>query len=188
MRSIGIAAIALSAILACTGCHKPPKRVPVATFPPPLPPPPAPEVASTPVPTPEPPPPPPPAPAPSALEDADRLFASGNYDDAAKVYDNYVKTMTSGPERDQALFRLALTFLLRSAPAPDWTHATNTFKQLIDEYPQSPLKPPASLILMLRSDLDKVNMDAKQRDEKIKQLTTELDRLKKIDADRRKRP
>jgi hypothetical protein len=96
--------------------------------------------------------------------------------------------MTSGPERDQALFRLALTFLLRSAPAPDWTHATNTFKQLIDEYPQSPLKPPASLILMLRSDLDKVNMDAKQRDEKIKQLTTELDRLKKIDADRRKRP
>jgi len=85
MRSIGIAAIALSAILACTGCHKPPKRVPVATFPPPLPPPPAPEVASTPVPTPEPPPPPPPAPAPSALEDADRLFASGNYDDAAKV-------------------------------------------------------------------------------------------------------
>jgi hypothetical protein len=99
-----------------------------------------------------------------------------------------VKTVTAGPERDQALFRLALTFLLRPAPAPDWTHATTTFKQLIDEYPQSPLKPPASLILSLRSDLDKVNIDARQRDEKIKQLTTELDRLKKIDADRRKRP
>jgi hypothetical protein len=185
MRSVRIAAIALSAILACTGCHKV-KRVPVATFPPPLPPPPVPETVSAPPPTPEPPPPPPPAPAPSPLEEADRAFASGNYDDAAKVYDNYVKTMTSGPDRDQALFRLALTFILR--PAPDWPHATTNFKQLIDEYPQSPLKPPASLILSLRSDLDKVNTDAKQRDDKIKQLTTELDRLKKIDSERRKRP
>jgi hypothetical protein len=96
--------------------------------------------------------------------------------------------MTSGNQRDQALFRLALTYVLRPAPATDWTRATSNFKQLIDEYPQSPLKGPASLILSLRSDLDKVNADARQRDEKIKQLTTELDRLKKIDAERRKRP
>lgn len=188
MRSIGIAAIALSAVLACTGCHKV-KRVPVATFPPPVPPaPPVPEVASTPVPAPEPPPPPPPAPAPSPLEGADRAFASGNYDEAARVYDDYIKAMKSGTERDQALFRLALTYVLRPAPATDWMRATTTFKQLIDEYPQSPLKGPANLILALRSDLDKANADAKLRDEKIKQLTTELDRLKKIDAERRKRP
>jgi len=50
------------------------------------------------------------------------------------------------------------------------------------------LKLQANLILSLRAEIDQVAADSKQRDLRIKQLTTELDRLKKIDADRRKRP
>lgn len=186
MRSIGLTAIALCAALACTGCHKP-KRVPVATFPPviatPAAPPPAPPVEP-----PEPTPPPPPAPAPSPLEQADKAFVAGSYDDAARGYENYLRTSPTGTERDQALFHLGLSYAFRPNAATDWWRVTATFKQLIDEYPQSPFKAPANLILSLRAELDQVNADAKQRDQKIKQLTTELDRLKKIDADRRKRP
>jgi len=77
---------------------------------------------------------------------------------------------------------------LRPAPATDWPRATATLKQLLEEYPESPLKAQANLILSLRADLDQVTNDARQRDQKLRQLTTELDRLKKIDADRRKRP
>ena len=58
----------------------------------------------------------------------------------------------------------------------------------MDEHPNSPYKQPANLILSLRSELDQAAADNKQRDLKIKQLTTELDRLKRIDADRRKKP
>jgi hypothetical protein len=118
---------------------------------------------------------------------ADRAFISGNYDEAARGYENYLKSPGDGP-RDEVLFHLALTYALRPAPAGDWTRAAATLKQLIEDYPTSPLKGPATLILSLRTELDQLAADAKQRDLKVKQLTTELDRLKKIDADRRKRP
>lgn len=160
MRSNRITIVAFAAALAVAGCHK---RVPVGALPPP------------------------PAPAVSALDQADRAFTSGSYDEAARAYENYLRLTPSGAQRDQALFHLGLTHALRPVSA-DWQHAAAAFKQLIDEYPNSPFKPPANLILSLHSELDQVAADSKQRDQRIKQLTTELDRLKKIDADRRRRP
>jgi outer membrane protein assembly factor BamD (BamD/ComL family) len=122
------------------------------------------------------------------LDQADRAFVAGNYDEAARAYENYLRVTPFGGLRDEALFHLALAYALRPAPSTDWQRAAMIFKQLIDEYPNSPLKSPAYLILSLRTELDQSSADAKQRDQRIKQLTTELDRLKKIDADRRKRP
>ena len=77
---------------------------------------------------------------------------------------------------------------MRPAPGSDWPRAIATLKQLVEEYPDSVFKSQANLILSLRAELDQVAADSKQRDLRIRQLTTELDRLKKIDADRRKRP
>ena len=188
MRSNCIAVIALSFVLITLGCHKRPTAR--ATALPPVPTPVATPVA-TPVPPapPEPEPAPPPAPAPSPLDIANQAFASGSYDEAARGYEEYLRsTPTGGEQRDQALFHLALTFALRPSAAPDWQRANTTLKQLIEEYPNSPYKAPANLILSLRSELDQATLDTKQREQRIKQLTTELDRLKKIDADRRKRP
>ena len=169
MRSKCLDVILLSAVLAAAGCHK---RTPVVASVPPAPPP------------------PPPAPVitVSPLEEADRAFASGNYDEAARGYDNYLRATTSGGQRDDALFHLALTYALRPAPGTDWPRAIATLKQLLEEYPESAFKSQANLILSLRAELDQTAADSKQRELRIKQLTTELDRLKKIDADRRKRP
>jgi hypothetical protein len=174
MRSKCLAALLLLAFLAAFGCHK---RTPVVASPPPLLPPPA------PAPTP-----PPPAVAASPLDQPDRAFASGNYDEAARGYEDYLRATTSGGQRDDALFHLALTYALRPAPGTDWPRAIATLKQLVEEYPDSVFKSQANLILSLRAELDQVAADSKQRDLRIRQLTTELDRLKKIDADRRKRP
>jgi tetratricopeptide (TPR) repeat protein len=176
MRSKCLAALLLSALLAAAGCHK---RTPVVASAPPPPPPPAPAPAPAP---------PPPAVTVSPLDQADRAFASGNYDEAAREYENYLRATNSGGERDDALFHLALTYALRPAPGTDWPRAIATLKQLVEEYPDSAFKSQANLILSLRAELDQVAADSKQRDLRIKQLTTELDRLKKIDADRRKRP
>jgi TolA-binding protein len=172
MRSNGVVLIVLSAALAAAGCHK---RAPVAALPPANLPSAAP--ASAPAP-----------PVPSPLDDANRAFVSGSYDEAARGYEDYLRSTPSGGQRDQVLFQLALTYALRPVPGGDWQRASATLKQLIDEFPVSPLKAPANLILTLRAELDQVALDAKQRDQRIKQLTTELDRMKKIDADRRKRP
>jgi len=185
MRSIRLIII-LSLFLGA--CHKKQQVVftPVAALPP-APPPPS-KVPDLPV-LPPPAVPALPIPAPalvSPLNEADRAFAAGNYDDAAHGYEEYLNTNSSGKERDQALFYWSLTFLAR--PMADWQQGTTLLKKLIDDYPGSPLKASAMLILSLHTQVDQLSADNKQRDQKIKQLTTELDRLKRIDAERRKRP
>lgn len=157
-----LSVICLGSVLALTGCHK--RKI--AAAPPPA-------VI-------------PPAPV-AAIDEADRAFAAGNYDEAARGYDQYLRLSPSGHQRDQALFRLGLTYAIRSAPAPDWQRATTFLKQVIEEFPNSPWKAPANLILSLHSELEQISTDAKLRDQRIKQLSSELDRLKKIDAERKKR-
>jgi hypothetical protein len=121
----------------------------------------------------------------SPLNGPDRAFAAGKYDEAARGYDDYLHANAAGTLRDQALFFMGLSLVSRPATA-DWSQATAKFKELVDQYPGSTFKQPASLILSLRSDLDQQTADSKQKDLRIKQLSTELDRLKKIDAERRK--
>jgi hypothetical protein len=106
----------------------------------------------------------------SPLHEADRAFAAGNYDDAAHSYEEYLRANSSGKERDQALFYLGLTYLAR--PMADWQQGATLLKKLIDDYPGSPLKASAMLILSLHSQVDQLSADNKQRDQKIKQLTT----------------
>jgi outer membrane protein assembly factor BamD (BamD/ComL family) len=120
----------------------------------------------------------------SPLNGADHAFFAGSYDEAARGYDDYLHANATGNQRDHALYYFGLSLALRAAP--DWTRAAAEFKELIDQHPRSPFKQPASVILSLRSELDQMSADSNQRDLRIKALTTELDRLKKIDAARRK--
>src|SRR5262245_59377912 len=107
MRSKCLAALLLSALLAAAGCHK---RTPVVASPPPPPPAPAPAPV-------------PPAVSVSPLDQADRAFASANYDEAARGYEDYLRATTSSGQRDDALFHLALTYALRPTPGTDWPRA-----------------------------------------------------------------
>jgi hypothetical protein len=178
MRSNGIAALALSVALAVVGCQK-------KVYPPPPP------LASVPAPAAA-----PPAPNVLPLEQANRAFLANNYDEATRLYESLLPgspatTDREKAEREKALFYSAIIYALRPAPAADWSKALVNLKQLVTEYPNSPLKGPANALLALRSDLDLGSAaiaEGTKKDQRIRQLTTELDRLKKIDADRRKRP
>jgi len=161
MRTNHVIAIAFSAVLVLSGCNK---RVPIVALPP----------ASA------------PNPAGAALDEAERAFNAGNYEAAGRAYDDYLRLYPAGTQRDQALFRLGLAYALRTNA--DWQRASSAFRQIVEGFPASPFKAPANLILSLHSELDQLNSGTQQRDQRIKQLTTELDRLKRIDADRRKRP
>jgi hypothetical protein len=183
MRPIGLI---LSCCLLLAACHK---QVPVAALPapPPAPPPPTvatppPVVTPLPVPVPKPPAPPPP------LRDADRAFIAGKYDESARLYEDYLRTNRDGNVRDQALFNEAVSLALLAPNATDWAKVTGLLKDLVDGYPKSPLKPHAVLILSLHAQIDQLNTETKQRDQQIKQLKQDLERLKKIDIAPRKRP
>jgi TolA-binding protein len=190
MRSNGLAVVVLCIVMAAAGCHKHKPVTTITALPPTPPPPSAPPPllpSSSPLPV-EAPPVAAPSPAASMLNDANRAFVSGNCDEAARGFESYLKVVPAGGQRDEALFHLGLSYASCRTPAADWKRASATFKQLVDEYPNSPFRVPASLILTLRAEVEQVGADARQRDQKVKQLTTELDRLKKIDADRRRRP
>jgi hypothetical protein len=143
----------------------------------------------------------PPTPAALLLDKAKRAFAEGRYDLAVDSYADYINTAPKGDgERQQALFNWGLSYVLKSSP--DWFGASTAFKNLGEEFPNSPLKTEASLIQSLHSKtqslqadnqslqsaLDQATAESKKSDSKIKQLSNELERFKKIDADRRKRP
>jgi hypothetical protein len=186
MRSTGLAVLVLLAVWTA-GCHK---RAPKIVALPPTPPPSVVSPPVTPTPVTIPPVAPPvelPSPAIAFLDEGDRAFIAGSYDQAARAYENYLQVAPNGASRDYVLFRLGLSYASRSGPT-DWQRAMTTLKLLVEQYPDSPLKVPANFIVSLRTDLDQASGDIKQRDQKIKQLTTELDRLRKIDTDRRKRP
>ena len=129
-----------------------------------------------------------PSPAAVALEEGDQAFTANDYEAACRAYENYLRIAPSRDRHDQVLFRLGLGYALRKNPSPDWERAATVLRQLLNDYPNSLFKPPAELILALRSEVGQVNAGAKLRDERIKQLTAELDRLKRIDAERLKRP
>ncbi len=164
MRANRLAVLSFCALLMVFGCHR---RVAVTALPP---------SASA----------PPGNPAAVALDDANRALNDGSYDEASRTYENYLRLNPAGGLRDQALFRLGLAYALRTAA--DWARASAAFRQLVEGFPDSPYRQPASLILSLHSELDQVNATAQQREQRVRQVTAELDRLKKIDAERRKRP
>jgi hypothetical protein len=186
MQSNRICIVALSIALAAVACHK---HVPTAVLPPVPPPGPGPAPAlPAPGPARDQPNLPPPPTFVSPLEAADRAFSAGKYDDARMIYLRLLDDQRFKDQRDMILFHVGLTYVLPAGPTADWKQGTSAFKELVESYPESPYKPLASLFLSLRSDLDHAAADGRQRDQKIKQLTTELERYKKIDADRRRRP
>jgi tetratricopeptide (TPR) repeat protein len=165
MRTNGLKIVELCLLLMLAACSRrvavgPPPRVPVPA---------------------------PPPPSLVALGEADRAFAAKDYDDACRAYEDYLRLAPANEPQDQVLFRLGMAYTLRKAGA-DWPRAQGIWKRLIAEYPNSVLKPPVELILTLYSEVSQVNADVKLRDDRIRQLSTELDRLKKIDSERRKTP
>ena len=129
------------------------------------------------------------APAPIALFDlAIQKFARSDYSSAARDFEQYLKMDATGSKRDQALFHLGLVYVLPGDTRQDWQRAVNYLSRLVTEFPASPLKPVAQLILSLRTETVQLESETKKRDERIRQLNAELERFIKIDSGRRPRP
>jgi tetratricopeptide (TPR) repeat protein len=192
MRRIFLLALSLM-VLVLWGCHKKssvpvPLPAPVATAPPEESAPPA---VSPPVITPPQPVPLEPAPLPKSIAKVSNLdlgekhFRAGNYLQAARAYEAYLKSNPKSNNRDLALFHLGLSRALSSGPSQDLRQAEVALKRLVAEFPKSQYKSQAEFILGLQAQIEKLNMDVQERDERIKRISEELQKLKEIDMQRR---
>jgi tetratricopeptide (TPR) repeat protein len=131
----------------------------------------------------------PPAPPPStmALENGNLEFERANYPVAAQNYQQYLNLVPTGGRRDEALFHLGLIYSLPGDARQDWQRAMNYFNQVVSEFPMSPLKPAAQLIMTLKSETVQLAAESEKGNLRIRQLNTELERLIKIDSERRAR-
>jgi hypothetical protein len=116
-----------------------------------------------------------------AIEEAGQALAANNCTKAAARLEDYLLLEPKGDQHDAALFNLGVCYSSAEFRR-DWNRAAPYFKQVA-----GPLKVYAQAILSLRDEIGQLTADSEKNNQKIKQLNTELDRLKQIDA-RGRRP
>jgi tetratricopeptide (TPR) repeat protein len=116
----------------------------------------------------------------SPLDQAELEFDKGNYDGARALYEDALTDNRFKEQRDLILFRLGMTYLLPNFSRGNWQAAAERFKKL-DEY-QGPFKTAAQAILLLHAEWEHTIGDKRQIEQKLKQLNTELEAYKQIDA------
>jgi len=126
-------------------------------------------------------------PEPGDLELGEMHFMAGNYPQAIKALEAFLSTKPKPKGSNRALFYLALSQTLDSDSKNDQKVAS-AFKKVIDDSSDSTYKSQAKFILNLLNlpaQADKLRSDIKERDERIKKLSEELQVLKEIDLQRR---
>ena len=122
---------------------------------------------------------------PSNLDLCGMNFQLGNYRQAAKACDAFLRNNTKSAKVDQALFYLGLSRALAPDSSRDLRQTELAFKRLISEFPKSPYRRQAEYILGLQVQIDKLRSDVKEQEERIKKLSDELQALKQIDLGRK---
>jgi outer membrane protein assembly factor BamD (BamD/ComL family) len=112
-------------------------------------------------------------------------FQIGNYAKAIKAFESYLTANPKAKNRDKALYHLGLSRALASGPLKDMRQAEIALKRLISEFPTSQYRNQAEFILGIQAQIERLRQDVKERDERIKQLSEELQALKEIDMQRR---
>jgi hypothetical protein len=186
--------LALGASLLLPGCRKtparpnivpPPVAVPLPTTAPPVP---VPETwPELPLPPTRAPAPPEPG-LPGTFSDGEQSFSNGRYADAIRSYEKYLREDPITQYREIAMFRMGLSILLgcNSDECRPRSLATSreVLRRFLFLYPASSYGAEVRVILSLGAYLERTNVEIRSRDEKIKKLADELERLKKIDLER----
>lgn len=119
--------------------------------------------------------------ADNGFEQGETFFQAREYGKAAAAYESYLNT-GANKKRDQALFQLGLAYELSGR---DRDKATAAFRQLVQEFPESQWGAEAQVILALQSEIGKLRAESNTREEQIGRLRSELEKLKKIDLEKK---
>jgi len=125
-----------------------------------------------------------PPPPPDYFQLGEKYFLIGDYSNAAEAYNTYLRQKPAAANRDYVLFRLALAYAFPESPVYSAPQSMQLLQQ-VARLPESQYKPEAQLLLRLLEGTDRLKADVSKRDERIKELTRELEKLKQIDMQRR---
>ncbi len=123
--------------------------------------------------------------APTNLNLGEMNFQLGNYSQAIRLLETFLQENPKSGNRDKALFYLGFSRFLANDPDRDARQAEAALNRLLSEHPNSQFRGPAEFILGLGAQIEKLRSDIRDRDEKIKRLSEELQKLKEIDLQRR---
>jgi len=126
-----------------------------------------------------------PPPGPDFFEVGQGYFAKGDFAKAAQAYEIYLRDNFSPANGDEALLRLALTHALPESSVRDMPKALALLQRIVKSFPQSPFAAQAEFILGLQREVERLRFDVGRRDDRIRQLSEELEQLKQIDMNRR---
>jgi len=131
----------------------------------------------------------PPAPAvplpPNYLQLGEGYFEAGDYANASQAYETYLRGNASPGNRDRVLLRLALAYSFPQSPVRDPARAKQLLQQLVNDFPKSPFKSPAEFLLRVQEEVESLRADLSKRNERMSELTLELEKLKQSDLQRR---
>ncbi|PYV38845.1 MAG: hypothetical protein DMG06_24640 [Acidobacteria bacterium] len=96
------------------------------------------------------------------LQQGETFFETGDYLKAVQVYETYLQQDSSGRNHDRVLFRLALAYAFPSSPAYNPQKAIGLFERLLTDFPESPYKNQAELILGLQAQVDRLKLQSDQ--------------------------
>jgi hypothetical protein len=124
-------------------------------------------------------------PEPGDLELGETFFKNGKYQQAGNVFEDFYRKNPRSKDSDRALFYLGLSRTLATDSSRDPRQPEAAFRQLIKDFRNSIYFSQAKYILNLLDQADKLRLDIKERDERVKKLSEELQVLKEIDLQRR---
>jgi hypothetical protein len=125
---------------------------------------------------------PPPPPPPDYLALGDTAYAARDYHGAVEAYQSFLNTTPQAPERDRALFRVAMSYFVKESPLYDSARALEKLSELAVKFPSSPYAAEANLYLTLHNELNTQQQVLMERSRRIEELSAELARLKQEES------
>ncbi|MBI2819901.1 MAG: outer membrane protein assembly factor BamD [Acidobacteria bacterium] len=111
------------------------------------------------------------------LELGDQFYDVGDYPAAIAAYSSYLRETPGDAQIDRVLFRLGMAYALPKNPAHDPAQAIAYLNQLTNQFPASPWRPQAELLVGLEQQIQQLRLDIEQRESQIAGLTSKMEQL-----------
>ncbi len=108
------------------------------------------------------------------LESGRRLLAHGNYEGASKQFQTVIALSPQAPPADEALFCMGLIYAYPGNPGKNYAKSASYFQKLIKDFPQSPSREPAKILIGMLQDNERLNQT-------VEKLSKIIEESKKVD-------
>ena len=119
------------------------------------------------------------------LESGRRLLAYGNYEEAFSQFQKAISLSPQASPADEALFCTGLIYAYPGNPGKNDAKSASYFKKLIKDFPQSPFREPAKILIGMLQDDDRLNQTIEKLNqiiEESKQVDIQLEEKRKETA------